>query len=43
MKIPRQAYTIEFKERAVKRANDGQSISTVIQELGWGIRPCATG
>lgn len=36
MKIPRQAYTIEFKERAVKRANDGQSISTVIQELWRG-------
>ena len=36
MKIPKQAYTTEFKERAVKRVNDGQSISTVIQELGRG-------
>jgi transposase len=34
MKIPKQAYTIEFKELAVKRVKDGQSISTVIKELG---------
>ena len=36
MKIPNQAYTIEFKELAVKRVKDGQSISTVIKELGLG-------
>ena len=34
MKIPKQAYTTEFKELAVKRVKDGQSISTVIKELG---------
>ncbi len=36
MKIPKQAYTTEFKELAVKRVRDGQSISTVIKELGLG-------
>jgi len=36
MKIPKQAYTTEFKERAVKRVMDGQSISRVIKELGLG-------
>ena len=34
MKITKQAYTIEFKELAVKRVNDGQSISKVTKELG---------
>lgn len=34
MKIPKQAYTIEFKELAVKRIKDGQSVSTVRKELG---------
>ena len=36
MKIPKQAYTTEFKELAAKRIKDGQSISTVIKELGLG-------
>ena len=36
MKRPKQAYTTEFKERAVKRVKDGQSISPVIKELGRG-------
>ena len=27
MKIPKQAYTTEFKELAVKRIKDGQSVS----------------
>ena len=36
MKIGKQAYTTEFKELAVKRVQDGQSISTVIKELGLG-------
>lgn len=36
MKIPRQAYTTEFKELAVKRVKDGSSISTVVRELGLG-------
>ena len=35
-KIPKQAYTAEFKELAVKRVKDGQSISTVVKELGLG-------
>lgn len=34
MKIPRQSYTLEFKELAVKRINEGQSIATVARELG---------
>ena len=34
MKISKQAYTIEFKELAVKRINDGQSVSMVSKELG---------
>ncbi|WP_416348526.1 transposase [Glaciimonas sp. Gout2] len=33
-KIPKQAYTIEFKELAVKRVADGQPISLVVKELG---------
>ena len=36
MKIPKQAYTIEFKELAVKRIKDGQSVSKVCKELGLG-------
>ena len=34
MKIPKQAYTSEFKELAVKRIKDGQSVSVVCKELG---------
>lgn len=34
MKIPKQAYTTEFRELAVKRIKDGQSVSTVCKELG---------
>ena len=34
MKLPKQAYTIEFKELAVKRIKAGQSVSTVCKELG---------
>lgn len=34
MKLSKQAYTTEFKELAVKRFNDGQSISAVVKELG---------
>ena len=34
MKIPKQAYTTEFRELAVKRITDGQSVSTVCKELG---------
>ena len=34
MKIPKQAYTPEFKELAVKRIKDGQSVSVVCKELG---------
>jgi transposase len=35
-KIPKQAYTTEFKELAVNRVKDGESISTVVKELGLG-------
>ena len=34
MKIPKQAYTAEFKELAVKRVKDGQSVGMVFKELG---------
>jgi len=34
MKIAKQAYTLEFKELAVKRVKDGQSLSGVAKELG---------
>ena len=34
MKIPKQACTIEFKELAVKRIKDGQSVGRVCKELG---------
>ncbi len=34
MKRPKQADTAEFKALAVKRIKDGQSVSTVCQELG---------
>ena len=36
MKIAKPAYTTEFKELAVKRVKNGQSISAVIKELGLG-------
>ena len=35
-KISRQAYTTEFKELAVRRVRDGESVSTVVKELGLG-------
>ena len=34
MKIPKQAYTTEFKELAVKRVKDGQGIGKVCKGLG---------
>lgn len=34
MKIPKQEYTPEFREMAVKRVKEGQSIGTVAKELG---------
>lgn len=34
MKIPKQAYTTEFKELAAKRVKDGQSVGKVCKELG---------
>ena len=34
MKIPKQAYTTEFRELAAKRVKDGQSVGTVCRELG---------
>jgi transposase len=33
-KIPKQAYTAELKELAVKRVKDGQAIPAVAKELG---------
>lgn len=34
MKIPKQQYTAEFKELAVKRVKGGQGIGAVSRELG---------
>ena len=34
MKIPRQEYTAEFKEWAVKRVNDGLTAGAAAKELG---------
>ncbi len=34
MKVPKQEYTAEFKELAVKRVESGQSVSAVAKELG---------
>ena len=34
MKIPKQEYTTELKELAVKRIKDNQGVSTVFKELG---------
>lgn len=33
-KIPKQEYTTEFKEQAVKRVKDGKSVGTVSKEMG---------
>jgi putative transposase len=33
-KIPKQAYTAEFKEQAVKRVKDGKRVSAVAKEMG---------
>ncbi len=33
-KIPKQEYTTEFKERAVKHVKEGKSISLAAKELG---------
>jgi len=33
-KIPKQEYTTEFKELAVKRVKDGQTVGAVAKELG---------
>ena len=35
MKIPRQEYTAEFKDLAVKRVNDGLTAGAAARELGW--------
>ncbi len=34
MKIPKQVYTVEFKELAVKRVKNGQTIGAVPRS--WG-------
>lgn len=33
-KIPKQAYTTEFKELAVKRVTGGEAVGVVVKELG---------
>ncbi len=34
MKIPKQEYTVDFKDLAVKRAKGGQSVGAVAKDLG---------
>ncbi|MHB1301490.1 MAG: transposase [Burkholderiales bacterium] len=34
MKIPNQEYTTEFRELAVKRVRDGQTVGSVARDLG---------
>ena len=34
LKIPKQEYTPEFKERAVQRVSSGQGIGVVAKDLG---------
>jgi transposase-like protein len=34
--LPKQQYTVEFKEQAVRRVKDGQSNGVVAKELGLG-------
>lgn len=34
MKMPKQEYTAEFRELAVKRVKDGQGIAAVARDLG---------
>lgn len=34
MKMPKQAYTLEFKELAVKRVTNGHAVGIVAKELG---------
>ena len=34
MKLTRQAFTLEFKDLAVKRVKDGQSVGAVCKDLG---------
>lgn len=34
LKIPKQEYTVEFKELAVRRVNSGEAIAGVAKELG---------
>jgi transposase len=34
MKIPKQAYTLEFKQLAIERVQSGQSVAGVARELG---------
>ncbi len=44
MKIPKQEYTPEFRELAVKRVKEGQSIGAVAKDLGLidqTLRNCA--
>jgi transposase len=33
-KVPKHAYTAEFKAAAVRRVKDGQGVSAVARELG---------
>ena len=42
-KIPKQEYTAEFRELAVKRVKEGLTPSAAAKELGVNHQPYATG
>jgi transposase len=42
-RIPKQEYTAEFKEQAVKRVTEGKGVGAVARKWVWSSRPCATG
>jgi transposase len=42
-KIPKQAYTAEFKEQAIKRVKDGKRKGAVAKEMGLVEQPLRNG
>lgn len=37
-KVPHQVYAAEFREPAMQRVNDGQSVTAVARELGMSMQ-----
>ena len=42
-RLPRKAYTYEFKMEAVRLVESGQSVAEAARSLGVVDRPCRTG